>query len=372
MQLPSDSEGSAASEALHNKLKEYRFQRTESRSSTRSSSAGTSFSPIDQAVPVTIPTKKQRGAVGAIDLAEADLKRISTCVGCHAKWTTRKTPKEKMKHMRVCLKKNGLTDATVQYVHSVVASQLLSAGASFLVQQAMSPTADASNKGKGKAISADPGLTDPKTYLEEIAGDHGSKRRGKRKEVQTTVRLPTDVGVSIAQRAAALLGTGPNTHTSSKPNQLSANPDTCSPATQAFRAIAPGQQNLQRVNLSQQIPAATQPMGTSNLAGRYRNEVGGTRLWESGAVEDGADEVPPATQELGHSKIGGLYYHTRGTTSISLGHDDRHPAVVSSEARNLGCKPTAFVDLVNAPLTPSPAEKTVCYILAGSPDLCRC
>ncbi|EIN10325.1 hypothetical protein PUNSTDRAFT_142372 [Punctularia strigosozonata HHB-11173 SS5] len=296
-----DDEDDDSSQALRyrTKLNHFRYHSTSARSSASSGNSPSDMPPPPPLPPPVAARIQRTSSTPAFDIREADLKRLAACVSCQARWTIRKTPREKAKHIRACAKKNGLTDVTV----NILVQQALSSSSS-----SSSSSSASSPKGKEPDQAAP---ADPKTYLEELAGEP-KRKGGKRAAVQTTVQAPAAVSATIARRAAALLGTGPAACPSDS------NRDTAGP------------------------PPPTQAFGASSLAQRNARpdrRANGARLWDADA--DAAEPVPPpATQAFGRSKLGSVFSRTSSNAAsgltIELSDTDAGPPPdASSPARSL-------------------------------------
>ncbi|TFK55914.1 hypothetical protein OE88DRAFT_681265 [Heliocybe sulcata] len=121
------------------------------------------------------------------DFSDAEVAKVTKCVSCDLEWTTRKTSLQKMLHIQTCAKKSGLTDETVKV----------------LVRRQIGKASDEGPGESGASAAADERA---ETYLEDVLGREAPKRKGRRPEVQRTVKSATDSRNAIMDKARLLLG----------------------------------------------------------------------------------------------------------------------------------------------------------------------
>jgi hypothetical protein len=174
-------------------------------------------------------------------LSDARLAKLSRCVSCELKWTTRKTVVEKVKHVSTCAKKHGLEDATL----------------SALIEKELGQDAPARpSLKKGPLKLPTDGPHSPKTLLAHVRQVEEPKK-GRKPPFIGSVQNPETAASIIRTRAREVLGLGGSGRPSSPPRltvsgirflskEVIAGPAAAAtelPSTQPFRksALAVGQ-----------------------------------------------------------------------------------------------------------------------------------
>ncbi|OSX60433.1 hypothetical protein POSPLADRAFT_1047872 [Postia placenta MAD-698-R-SB12] len=214
------------------------------------------------------------------EFSDADMTRLRTCVGCECAWTTRKTVAQKLKHIRTCAKKRALTNETI----------------TILIRKEL-------DKAPPTTIREEPQI--PETLLEDVMQDTGAKRKGKRKQVASTVQTLAETRGGILGRAREMLG-------NSQPRLSATSNDSIASSRRAHPAMPPptqafGESSLMRRQVSdgepvQQIAfASTQVFAPSKLATSQTTTLNNS---SPRALGSEAAKMPPPTQAFASSSIG--------------------------------------------------------------------
>lgn len=166
------------------------------RSTSTFSIAGSANAVPTSAIPP--PGQKPKGKPGrkpqppfSFSIPDRELARLRRCVGCNFPWTARKTVAQKMKHVRACAKKEGLTD---EIVHILIRQEL--------EKTPVEAIEIGTNKGKQKETEPE----EPRTLLEGVIhGGETTRRRRRRGPTEGTLRELKDTRESILERARILL-----------------------------------------------------------------------------------------------------------------------------------------------------------------------
>lgn len=217
------------------------------------------------------PPKKKLLHRFAEDFSESELNKLTKCVSCEVRWTSRKTATQKMLHVQACAKKKLLLDATVRILIRKAID------ASFTVDTVPS-------KATGKAKAENPAPVDPKTFLEELVADSARRKKGRRADIKESVQSVVQTRGDILNRARTVLG-------------ASSMPDDRGFWVQT-QAIG-----IRNLDVDDEVIASTQRFGVSALAQRYQVA---TPLFSSKSPIDDEEsdlDVPPATQTFAPSKL---------------------------------------------------------------------
>ena len=212
-----------------------------------------------------------------VDVPGLDLAGLRKCVSCNIPWTTRKSVAQKVIHIQSCAKKKGLTETTLKIL---------------LIQQ-LENAPNTQGKGKAKDV-ADEVEPAPKTYLEGVLEEAGTKKRKKRAEVVSTVQSLSQTSNAIRDRARLLFS----------------NPQSLQPlqATQAFGPSKLGAA-LRHPSIDSE-PPQTQAFGENDLA----QGSSLTRFSSFGSAsqrsEDEDDNAPAATQAFAPSRLATMFHGT--------------------------------------------------------------
>lgn len=121
-----------------------------------------------------------------INVSESNLSRLETCVCCQRRWTTRKTTTQKLKHIQVCSRKHAHTSETV----------------SILIRKELKLPTETRVGELPAALN---------THLEDVVQEALPKKKGRRKEVGSTVcEYNSETRKAMLQRARAILGPAVN------------------------------------------------------------------------------------------------------------------------------------------------------------------
>jgi hypothetical protein len=158
-------------------------------------------------------TELGRKTSKTLDIPASDLAKISRCISCDLSWTARKTPVQKMAHIKSCAKKNNFTDETIQrLVRKEVANYVP------IVKQ---------SKVKVKDSVSQESLA-KNTYMDDILVGAAPRKKGKPQQAQTVLSSVSTTRGSILERAQTILATSSahdvNFATLSTPKH----PSTCS------------------------------------------------------------------------------------------------------------------------------------------------
>lgn len=203
-----------------------------------------------------------------------ELAKLMRCVSCDVRWTTRKTTSQKLHHVRLCAKRNGYDQETVD----------------ILIRKEIDSTIAQSEK---DSRSLPQHLGPPKTLFEDYVAHPAFKKKGTRREKEPTIRNVVDTRPSLLDRAQAVLGCDVSTalHDFTR-DRISA--DT-----------VPGNQNF-----------STQQFGRSNLALMHGST---SSLFSVNLHAEKMDMnvEPPATQAFAPSKF--------SSTSVPYIQHERSP-----------------------------------------------
>jgi hypothetical protein len=128
----------------------------------------------------------QRQHTATDGFTDDQIRRLTRCVACNLTWTAKKTVPMKVSHIRVCQKKNALSDETIQV----------------RLSQELSNNPVISTKKTDPEVAP----TLPTTLMEEVVKDTGPKKRGKRKEATSTITDIQQRHDAIQARAKSLFG----------------------------------------------------------------------------------------------------------------------------------------------------------------------
>ncbi|KAG6854859.1 hypothetical protein C0991_012049 [Blastosporella zonata] len=240
------------------------------------------------------PPSKKPTHKFAVYFSDSELGRVLKCVSCDIRWTSRKTAAQKMLHVQSCAKKKHLTDETVRIL---------------LRKEIDSHALDTSpDKGKGKAKA-----TEFQTFLEEVVAEAAPRKKGRRLEVQETVKTVSQTRDLILNKARAVIG-----------STLTSGPASDKEPHLSTQAVG--------VRVTDTVPLLpTQSFGRSALA-QAREMT--SRLFDYDADqafdnEDSGSEMPANTQTFAPSRLGAQLHHAAPSEQVSS---------VSS-----------FTDFINAP-----------------------
>ncbi|TFK75773.1 hypothetical protein BDN72DRAFT_831209 [Pluteus cervinus] len=135
-------------------------------------------------------SKKKRVRIASkqqpvLDFPDAQLAKLLKCVSCDARWTSRKTVAQKVKHILSCAKKTGFSDETLR----VLIKKELESIAS--LPKPAAPEQSAS--------------TSKQTFFEDIVKEAAPKRRVRR-EQPTELRPVGEAHDTIRRKAQVVLG----------------------------------------------------------------------------------------------------------------------------------------------------------------------
>jgi len=153
----------------------YTAQALRPRSRATSQGSIHSVHPTHSIRPV-LPEKSSNGRIihSACDfLTDREIALLSRCVACELAWTTKKTVPKKRHHLRICQKKNDLTDDTMH----------------LRIEQELSRAVDGDEKNKrnGKMKEKSVSLRAPTTLMNTVVHDAQPKKRVKGKEKSSTI-----------------------------------------------------------------------------------------------------------------------------------------------------------------------------------------
>jgi hypothetical protein len=173
-------------------------------------------------------------------LTDREIGLLSRCVACDIAWTTKKTVPKKRYHLRICQKKNDLTDDTIRLR---IERELAKAEEEIALV-----------KGKGKAKEKSVSPKRPATLMNAIVHEALPKKRAKRKE-----KPPTIIGIqhqheTIQEHARRLLALSSDEEDSSPPG-LSAATSTTVPLTQQFPASKLGVRKNFEASMAASLPS---------------------------------------------------------------------------------------------------------------------
>ncbi|ETW83874.1 hypothetical protein HETIRDRAFT_425463 [Heterobasidion irregulare TC 32-1] len=189
----------------------------------------------------------------------------------------KKSVAQKIIHIQSCAKKKGLTETTLK----------------ILLTQQLENAQNTQGKGKAKDVVDEVELA-PKTYLEGVLEEAGTKKRKKRAKVVSTVQSLSQTSNAIRDRARLLF----------------TNPQSLQPlqATQAFGPSKLGA--ALRHPLIDSEPPQTQAFGENGLA----QGSSLTRFSSLGSAskrsEDEDDNAPAATQAFAPSRLATMFNGT--------------------------------------------------------------
>lgn len=186
-----------------------------------------------------------------IEINTEDLNKVSKCVCCDLSWTSRKTAPQKLKHIRLCAKKNHYTRDIVQsLVSKLVKSIDIANGQSMGGPSRQSQASRSQN-----------------TLLGNVMHDAnaGPKKRTRRPQVTESVKSLTDTRDNILARARLLL-VQPSDETPTE-TAISVNPPS---RTQKFGESALARRNRNKASLLGD--SYSQPYIPTQVGGRTRVE----------------------------------------------------------------------------------------------------
>lgn len=168
-------------------------------------------------------------------LTDHEVDRLNRCVACGIAWTTTKAVSKKRYHLRICQKKNDLTDDTIH----------------ILIEKELSKVAEAdADKGKGK------GSAKSITLMDDVLHDAQPKKRGKRKELRPTIISIQHQHETIQQRAKRLFDMDSDGDDGST-LEISTTTSTNLPLTQEFPTSKFGGNKIFQTDLTTSLPSPT-------------------------------------------------------------------------------------------------------------------
>ena len=213
-----------------------------SRATTTSAPSRASSVATGEALKKKTATVKKVQKVFSSEFTDADYQNVLSCIGCDAKWTTRKSAAQKVQHMRTCCKKVGYTQETIDVLLRKAVTESLKTAAS---------------------SAPSPPRAESPTLFDQLNPPEQKKRRAKGPLPQTVVASLADTREEILNRARMILQ-GPTS------------PD---------------------LRHTQDLPPATQPFGCSKLGARRPK----TTLFGADATSDDEASLSPAQKRNNHT-----------------------------------------------------------------------
>ena len=229
---------------------------------------------IQHTIPETKAQQKGREQAG---LSDSDVAHLLRCICCDAKWTTRKTARQKSAHIRTCSKKHNIrTNVLDLLMHKELAKQALEKIARSH-SQSRNPLAE-------EKVSAQP--FEPRTLLEEAVAEPSKKRRRRREDV-ATIKNVSESHDLINNRAKVFLAApAVAIYRSNSSTAPSSTGPTSASVTDKERDSS---------GALHMLPPATQSFAPSRLQSRIQIMPHGYNTLES--------DAPPSTQPFGISKL---------------------------------------------------------------------
>ncbi|KAF9476495.1 hypothetical protein BDN70DRAFT_923250 [Pholiota conissans] len=154
---------------------------------------------ITTATLATLSTDVERPTpqiVKSLDIASADLAKITRCVSCDLLWTARKTAIQKMSHIKSCAKKNNFSDETIQLlIRKEITNRV---------------PVEKPNRGKGKDSIMNASSKAKDTYMDVIIDVARPRKKGKRKQTHNLLAKASSNRDSILERAKVILASENN------------------------------------------------------------------------------------------------------------------------------------------------------------------
>ncbi|KAI0347519.1 hypothetical protein BDW22DRAFT_1351967 [Trametopsis cervina] len=204
--VPQETEPDEASQRITGRFSHYAFVAPKNSTRPSASRAG---SIVPNVAPAKHSTTRalHAAAYKFSTFSDADFMRLLKCVSCELSWTPRKTVAQKLKHIRSCARKHQLDE---QIVTTLIREELVQSLSKDVDDHPTTPNEQ------------------PQTYLENIVRDEVVKKKGRRPQVQASIKELAATRQDILDRARTLLESS-STKTADEPKDISP-----PPLTQAF------------------------------------------------------------------------------------------------------------------------------------------